>query len=139
MHSSINLDHLCVHYEMREFLIYWRDLTDPIDAAIPATKELIKNESPDSDGFFKVDLETRSEYSSSVSGSVLIDVYRAPPTIKMIRMEDGRLEIVWEDSLLQTSTTIGGPWKDVAFGGGTLHWTIWPSDSEPSKFFRLKP
>ena len=136
MYSSLNLDHLCVHYEMREFLIYWRDLADPIDATIPAAKELIKNESPDSDGFFKIDVKTDFEDSSSVSGSVLIDVYGAPPTIRLIRMEDGRLEIIWEDSLLQTSTTIGGPWEDVAFGGGTLRWRMFPS--APSKFFRLK-
>lgn len=142
--SSPNLERLSVHYEMREFSISQRLENENANrryahATIPAAKELIKNESPDSDGFFKVDLETHSEYSSSVSGSVLIDVYGAPPTIKMIRREDGRLEIVWEDSLLQTSPTIDGPWEDIAFGGGTLRWTIWPSDSEPSKFFRLKP
>ena len=101
---------------MKEFLIYWRDLADLIDATIPAAKELIKNESPDSHGFFKIDVKTDFEDSSSVSGSVLIDVYGAPPTIRLIRMEDGRLEIVWEDSLLQTSTTVGGPWEDIAFG-----------------------
>ena len=115
LHSSLNLDHLCVHYEMKEFLIYWRDLADLIDATIPAAKELIKNESFDSDEFFKVDVKTDSENSSSVSVPVLIDVYGAPPTIKMIHMEDERLEIVWEDSLLQTSTTIGGAWEDDAF------------------------
>ena len=121
---------------MREFLIYWRDLADPIDATIPAAKELIKNESPYSDGFFKVDVETNSKYGISVSGSVLIDVYGAPPTIKMIRIEDGRLEIVWEDSLLQTSPTIDGPREDVAFGGGTLRWRMFPSAL--SKFFSFE-
>ena len=130
---------------MREFPIAQRLENEDANliyahATIPAAKELIKNESPDSDGFFKIDLETYSEHGiSSVSGSVLIEVYGAPPTIRLIRMEDGSLEIVWEDSLLQTSPTIDGPWEDVAFGGGTLRWNIRPSDSEPSKFFRLKP
>ena len=66
-----------------------------------------------------------------------IEYYRTQP-LSMRRLEDG-IEIVWEDSLLQTSTTIDGPWEDVAFGGGTLRWNIRPSNSEPSKFFRLKP
>ena len=145
INCSPNLERLSVHYEMREFSILQRLENENANrryasATIPAAKELIKNESPDSDGFFKVDVKTYSEHGiSAVSGSVLVEVYGAPPTIKMIRMEDGRLEIVWEDSLLQTSPTIDGPWKDVAFGGGTLRWNIRPSDSEPSKFFRLKP
>ena len=143
LYSSPNLERLSVHYEMREFSIAQRLENEDANliyahATIPSAKELIKNESPDSDGFFKVDVKTDSEDSSSVSGSVLIEVYGAPPTIKMIRMEDGRLEIVWEDSLLQTSPTIDGPWVEAAFIG-EFRLLRFPSQSRPSEFFRVKP
>lgn len=141
--SSPNLERLSVHYEMREFSITQRLENEDANrryasATIPAAKELIKNGSPDSDGFFKADLETNSEHGISISGSVLIEVYGAPPTIKMIRMEDGRLEIVWKDCILQRSPTINGPWVEAAFIG-EFRWVLYPSESVPSEFFRVKP
>ena len=141
--SSSNLERLSVHYEMREFSISQRLENEDANrryahAIIPAAKELIKNESPDSDGFFKVDLETYSEHEISVFGSVLVEVYGAPPTIKMIRMEDGHLEIVWKDCILQRSPTINGPWVEAAFIG-EFRSLLFPSQRRPSEFFRVKP
>ena len=141
--SSPNLERLSVHYEMREFSISQRLENEDSNrryasATILSAKELIKNESPDSDGFFKVDLETDSEDNSFVSGSILIEVYGAPPTIKMIRMEDGSIEIVWKDGILQRSPTIDGPWGRAAFIG-EFRWVLYPSESVPSEFFRVKP
>lgn len=143
INCSPNLERLSVHYEMREFSISQRLENEDANrryayATIPAAKELIKNESPDRDGFFKVDVETDSEYGISVSGSVLIEVYGAPPTIKMIRMEDGLIEIVWKDCILQRSPTIDGPWVEAAFIG-EFRSLLFPSQSRPSEFFRVKP
>ena len=143
LHSSPNLERLSVHYEMREFRITQQLENEDANrryasVIIPAAEELIKNESPDSDGFFKVDVETDSEDDSFVSGSILIEVYGAPPTIKMIRMENGRFEIVWKDCILQRSPTIDGPWAEAAFIG-EFRWVLYPSESVPSEFFRVKP
>lgn len=107
-------------------------------ATIPAAKELIKNESPDSDGFFKVDVKTDSEDNSFVSGSILIEVYGAPPTIRLTHREDGSLEIVWKDCILQRSPTIDGPWAEATFIG-EFRPLLFPSQSRPSEFFRVKP
>ena len=138
---SPNLERLSVHYEMREFSITQRLENENAKyayATIPAAKELIKNESLDSDGFFKVDVKIDSEDNRFVSDSVLIKVYGAPPTIRLIPREDGLIEIVWRDCILQKSPTIDGPWAKATFIG-EFRLLRFPSQSKPSEFFRVKP
>ena len=63
-----------------------------------------------------------------------LSVAPSSPKISISRVENG-LEVYWESGVLQKSTGVEGPWKDVRASSPLR---IFPRPSLPAEFFRVR-
>lgn len=126
---------LAVHKDMGHFLLFLpsgRRGGAGTPTRIPAAKELMRNRIPDGDGVFRID-QTDHHYL----GVGVIEVYGFPPRITIRR---NSIDIRWYEGILQSSSTINGPWKDVQpVRVHTLRVRRDFRSSLPAEFFRVKP
>ncbi len=111
---------LQLHKDMRAFYLFRGQNV----LRIPPMQDLIQNLEPDDDGLIR-----------TVFHGVSIEVYGVPPRLTMKRRPDG-VEISWKGGVLQSASSIDGPWKDVTYGAP--RWLFLKS-SQPAEFFRVKP
>lgn len=140
-------ERLSVHKNMKEFrLRRYGPNFENFD--FPPARELIRNQSPDSDGVFriqsrhslisggKIAVGSDSVYRIETRYPLLVEVYGFQPTLTITRKADG-VEIGWEAGTLQRSLLIDGPWRDIESGGTERRLFFRPS--HPYEFFRVKP
>ena len=129
---------LAVHKDMGRFLLLrnvGRRGAGVVPTRIPAAKELIRNRLPNEYGVFRID-----QSDHHYLGVEVIEVYGFPPKIKITIGRYG-IDIRWPEGILQSSSTVNGPWKDVQLV--RVH-TLrvrrsFRSSSLPAEFFRVKP
>ena len=128
---------LAVHKDMGRFLLLYnvgRRGAGVVPTRIPSAEKLIKNRIPGEYGVFRID-QTDHHYL----GVEVIEVYGFPPKPKITIRGNG-IEIRWPEGILQSSSTINGPWKDVQ--PVRVHILRVRRDfrsSLPAEFFRVKP
>lgn len=120
LNTQDHLPILQLHKDMRAFYLFRGQNV----LRIPPMQDLIQNLEPDDDGLIR-----------TVFQGVSIEVYGVPPRLMMKRRPDG-VEISWKGGVLQSASSIDGPWKDVTYGAP--RWLFLKS-SQPAEFFRVKP
>ena len=138
--TSSSILSLAVHKDMGRFLLFLpsgRRGGAGTPTRIPAAKELMRNRIPDGDGVFRID-QTDHHYL----GVGVIEVYGFnKPKITMKVWRNGiDVRCCEYEGILQSSSTINGPWKDVQpVRVHTLRVRRDFRSSLPAEFFRVKP